>query len=110
MANEEGRTGRSAAWGVAAVVFGAGAFTTWPVAVAPKSTFPIWPTYVFGGIAAVALYMCFATIWGWWPSARSAAVTSTDRHRASGGRSGGGCCACRGDELQQVRPRPIGGG
>jgi hypothetical protein len=77
VANEDGRTGRSAAWGVAAVVFGAGAFTTWPVAEAPKSTFPIWPTYVFGGIAAVTLYMCFATIWGWWPSARSAAVTST---------------------------------
>jgi hypothetical protein len=32
---------------------------------------PIWPTYTFGGIAAIALYMCFATIWGWWPTAAS---------------------------------------
>jgi hypothetical protein len=67
-----GRTGRSAAWGVAAALFGAGAFATWPVAVAPKSTFPIWPTYLFAGLAAFALYMCFDTIWGWWPTKRSA--------------------------------------
>lgn len=67
----DGRTGRSAAWGVAAAVFGAGAFTTWPVAVAPKPTFPIWPTYLFAGLGALALYMCFATIWGWWPTRRS---------------------------------------
>ena len=53
-------------------LFGAGAIATWQVAVAPKSTFPIWPTYVFAGVAAFALYMCFTTIWGWWPTGRSA--------------------------------------
>ena len=77
MADEERRTARSAAWGVAALLFGGGAFATWPVAVAPNSTFPIWPTYVFAGIAALALYMCFATILSWWPTARSVRGTST---------------------------------
>jgi hypothetical protein len=78
VANEEGRTARSAAWGVAALLFGGGAFATWPVAVAAKSTFPIWPVYVFGGAAAVALYMCFATIWSWWPTARAVSGSSAD--------------------------------
>jgi hypothetical protein len=66
---------------VAAVVFGAGAFGTWPVAVAPNSTFPIWPTYAFGGLALLALYMCFATMWGWWPtglSSRGSAKVSAE--------------------------------
>jgi len=75
--NEEGRAARSAAWGAAAVVFGAGAFAIWQVAVARGSSFPILPAYGVGLIAAAALYMCFATVWGWWPSARSAAVTLT---------------------------------
>ena len=59
-------------WGVAAVVFGSGAIATWQVAVAPKSTFPIWPTWVFAFVAMLALYMCFATIFGWPPTRRSA--------------------------------------
>ena len=71
MANEEGRTARSAAWGVAALLFGGGAFVTWPVAVAAGSTFPLWPVYIFSGVAAIALYMCFATIWQWWPTSRA---------------------------------------
>lgn len=74
---EERRTARLAAWGVATLLFGGGAFATWPVAVAPNSTFPIWPTYVFAGIAALTLYMCFATILSWWPTARSGHGSST---------------------------------
>ena len=76
MANEEGRNGRSAAWGAAGVVFGGGAIAAWQAAIAPGSRFSILPAYVFGFIAAAALYMCFATVWGWWPAARSAAVAS----------------------------------
>jgi hypothetical protein len=57
MANEEGRTARSAAWGVAVLLFGGGAFVTWPVTVAAGSTFPLWPVYLFGGVAAIALYI-----------------------------------------------------
>jgi len=53
-----------------------GAFAIWQVAVAPGSSFPILPAYGVGLIAASALYMCFATVWGWWPP-RSAAVAST---------------------------------
>jgi hypothetical protein len=76
--NEEGRAARSAAWGAAAVVFGAGAFAIWQAAIAPGSSFPILPAYGVGLIGAAALYMCFATVWRWWPAARSAAVASTD--------------------------------
>jgi hypothetical protein len=79
--NEEGRTGRSAAWGIAAGVFCAFGIATWQVAIAPKSAFPIWPAYVLGGLALLALYMCFATIWGWWPTSRSrveSAAVSTE--------------------------------
>ena len=71
MASEEGRGGRSAAWGIAAGVFCACGIAAWQVAIAPKSTFPLWPTYLFGGLVLLALYMCFATIWGWWPTSRS---------------------------------------
>ena len=67
MANEEGRAGRSAAWGVAAAVFGAGTIAAWQAAIAPGSSFPILPAYGVGLIVAAALYMCFATVWGWWP-------------------------------------------
>jgi hypothetical protein len=77
VANEDGRAGRSAAWGVAAAVFGAGTIAAWQAAIAPESGFPILPTYIFGLIAALALYMCFATVWGWWPAARWPAVAAT---------------------------------
>jgi hypothetical protein len=78
VANQEGWDGRSAACGVVAVVFGAGAFATWPVAVTPKSTFPIWPTYVCAGIAVIALYMCFAMVFGLWPTGRAVRTLPTD--------------------------------
>jgi NB-ARC domain len=81
--SEEGRTGRSAAYGAAAAVFATGAFTTWPVAVAPKSTFPIWPAYLSGGLALLALYMCFATIFGWWPTSRSGRRSAEARSEPS---------------------------
>jgi hypothetical protein len=74
--SEEWRAARSAAWGAAAAVLGVGAFAIWQVAVAPGSSFPILPAYGVG-LAAAALYMCFATVWGWWPAAGSAAVAST---------------------------------
>lgn len=40
----------------------------WQAAIAASSHFPIWPAYVCGGLAAAVLYMCFATVWRWWPS------------------------------------------
>jgi hypothetical protein len=59
-----------------AAVFGGGAFATW-VAIAPKSTFPMVLIYIFAGIGAVALYMCFATTYGLWPTSRPIALPST---------------------------------
>ena len=93
MPDEDGRAGRSTPWGIGAGVFCACAVATWQVAIAPKSTFPLWPTYVFAGIAALALYMCFATIWGWWPTGRSARGPSrdtVDRPMARDGEASGG--------------------
>lgn len=34
-----------------------------------SSKFPIWPTYASGVATLVALYMCFANVWEWWPCA-----------------------------------------
>lgn len=69
----EDKGARSAAWGVAAAVFAAvfvGVLTL--AATLGTSKFPIWPTYVSGAATLVALYMCFANIWEWWPCARPA--------------------------------------
>jgi hypothetical protein len=59
-----------------AVLFGGGAITVWQTAVAPGSRFPILAVYVFGLVGAAGLYMCFATLWGWWPARRSSAGAS----------------------------------
>lgn len=78
MTNDEGRGGRSAAWGIAGGILGAAAIAAWQVAIAAKSTFPILPAYVCGGLTVAALYMCFATVWGWWPTRHTTAVPSPD--------------------------------
>src|SRR5690242_1110570 len=71
MADEDARTGRSAAWGVAAGMFGAGAIYVSRLTTTSNSPLPIWPTYVLGSVAVLSLYLCFATIWGWRPTAGS---------------------------------------
>jgi hypothetical protein len=58
-------------------LLGGSAIATWQAAAAAQSTFPIWPTFTFGSITVALLYMCFATIWGWWPAERSASGLST---------------------------------
>jgi len=71
-------------------VFGGGAFSTGLAAVGPNATLPIWPTYILGPVAAAALYMCFATIWGWPPTGRShteSAAVSGDTSSATVGES-----------------------
>jgi hypothetical protein len=60
------------------VVFGAGAIYTSQLATTANSGFSIWPTYVLGAVAAIGLYMCFATIWGWWPAGRSTRGQTAD--------------------------------
>lgn len=74
MTNDEGRGGRSAAWGVAGLILAAVAIATWQATIAPKSTSPVWPAYAFGAFTIAALYMCFATVWGWWPAGRPSAI------------------------------------
>jgi Tetratricopeptide repeat len=65
VADDDGRAGRSAAWGVVAAVFSAAAGVTGPEAAAPGSGFLLVPTCAFGVIAVAGLYMCFATLLGW---------------------------------------------
>jgi Tetratricopeptide repeat len=78
----EGRAGRSAAWGVMSAVFASGTIAAWQASITPKSGFPVFPAFTLGLITVAALYMCFATIWGWWPVARPA-VASADAHDAT---------------------------
>ena len=59
---------RSAAWGVVAVVFGGSAVPTWIAAAAPGVGLIAWVgACVFSLVAAIGLYMCFATLNDWWP-------------------------------------------
>jgi len=41
---------------------------TWITATGPRATFPIWPAYGSGLIAVIGIYMCFASLTGWWPT------------------------------------------
>jgi hypothetical protein len=68
VADQDGRAGRSAAWGVVALLTGGAAVTVWVTADSAGSQFPIWPAYVFGAVAIVALYMIFASLSGTWPA------------------------------------------
>jgi hypothetical protein len=68
VADQDRSSGLSAAWGVVAVVTGAGAFTVWSTAHSPGSRFPIWPAYGFCAVAVIALYLTFALPLGLWPA------------------------------------------
>ena len=52
----------SAAWGVVAAIFGGGAIS-WLETGVPGSKLPAWPAWIFAAIAAIAIYMCFASIY-----------------------------------------------
>ena len=78
MADDEGRAGRSAAWGILAAVFAACAVGAWQVAIATRSKFFILPACGSGLVAVIGLYMCFATMWHWWPPARRHVGTPAD--------------------------------
>jgi hypothetical protein len=74
-----GRAGWSAAWGVAAALVGGigGAFWNSVVTTGPRAL--IWPACALSLAALGGLYMCFASLGGWWPARRlsSAAPAST---------------------------------
>ena len=67
MANGEGRAARSAAWGAVAVVFGAVAVAGLNASLGPAASVPFWACSL---VAAVGLYMCFATAFGFYPANR----------------------------------------
>jgi hypothetical protein len=60
-------SGRSAAWGVIAVLFGGGAVAVWISAFAPDSAFASWAAAAsaLSVIAAIGVYMCFASLNDW---------------------------------------------
>lgn len=89
MTKEEGRNGRSAAWGMAAGVLAVAAIAMWQVAIAPNAKFPILPAYICGFLTSIALYMCFGTAWGWWPTARRTTVESGPAESEPSGTSDG---------------------
>lgn len=62
--------GRSAAWGVVAVVLGGAAVATWIEALSPGSRFPAWPAWAFSALTVAAVYLCFASLSGRWPTGR----------------------------------------
>lgn len=68
---DDGSPARSAAWGVVAAVFSGAAIAVWTTANSAASTFPIWPVAPFGLAAITGIYMCFASLTGWWPDRRS---------------------------------------
>jgi hypothetical protein len=83
MAEDEGRAGKSTAWGVLAALFGGGAITVWvTAAVSPRSHFPIFIAYVFALVGLAGLYLCFATMWGWPPVRRSRPEHGNDQDRS----------------------------
>jgi hypothetical protein len=82
VADDDGRAGRSAAWGVVAGVFSAAAGVTGPLAAAPGSGFLLVPICVFGVIAVAGLYMCFAALLGW-PGGHFPAGAAARKHGES---------------------------
>jgi hypothetical protein len=58
----------SAACGVVAVVLGSAAATVWVAAASPGSRFPAWPAWVLSILTVSAIYLCFAFVFGIWPT------------------------------------------
>lgn len=73
--NDDRRAGWSAAWGVVAAIFGAGSAAAWIAALQPDSGVPRWTAYATTGLTVVGLYLCFASLAGWWP-ARPSTLTA----------------------------------
>lgn len=68
MAEPPRRAAWSAAWGVVAVVFGGGAVAAWAPEVSVGHKIATWPAWTLCAITLVALYMCFALLFGRWPA------------------------------------------
>jgi hypothetical protein len=62
------RSGVSAAWGVVAVVLSGAAVATWLAAAPHEAAFPAWPAWVLSALTVAAIYLCFASLFSWWPA------------------------------------------
>lgn len=74
------------AWGVLAVVLGGGAVATWLTALSPGSGFPAWPGWTLSALTVCAIYMCFASLFGKWPTDRG--LSRGDRRASVAERTG----------------------
>lgn len=72
------RSAWSAAGGVVMGASGAGAIGWWLASTPATSTIPMWPVYVFVGIAAMGLYGVLAPLLRWWPWPGEDETTSGD--------------------------------
>ena len=60
-------------------VFGGGAVAWWLAARPATAHIPVWPAYVFAGVACVGLYGMLAPLLKWWPWSRAtAAIVNTN--------------------------------
>lgn len=66
MADDDARGGRSAAWGVLAAVFVTAAALVWPMA-GHGHGWVVLAACAISLVTLIGLYMCFATMWRWWP-------------------------------------------
>ena len=63
--------GRSAAWGVVALILASAAVATWMGAMPPGPGFPRWPAWMLSALTAIAIYICFACLSGGWRARRN---------------------------------------
>jgi hypothetical protein len=60
----------SAAWGILALVLASAAVVVWQNALPQGWKFPAWSAWVMGISVVLAVYLCFASLFGLWPIKR----------------------------------------
>lgn len=73
----------SAAWGVLALVLAGVAVAVWQNTLPQGWKFPAWSAWVLSVAMVLAIYLCFASLFGLWP-------TSRKREERSGHETAGG--------------------
>lgn len=60
----------SAAWGVLALVLAGAAVAVWQNVLPQGWKFPAWSAWVLAVAVVLAVYLCFASLFGLWPTSR----------------------------------------
>ena len=60
----------SAAWGVLALVLAGAAVAVWQNVLPQGWKFPAWSAWMLGVGVVLAVYLCFASLFGLWPTSR----------------------------------------